>query len=82
MVGRVGVPHVTELPQQHLFWKNVGLRGGSAPVRACLPDLLQRVLARRIEPGKVVDLELALAQVADADAAMDERRAVKVLLRP
>ncbi|HEY3437499.1 MAG TPA: zinc-dependent alcohol dehydrogenase family protein [Actinotalea sp.] len=82
MVGWVGVPHVTDLPQQHMFWKNVGLRGGPAPVRAYLPDLLARVWDGRIEPGKVFDLTLPLAEVAEAYAAMDERRAIKVLLRP
>jgi threonine dehydrogenase-like Zn-dependent dehydrogenase len=82
MVGWVGVPHVTDLPQQHMFWKNVGLRGGPAPVRAYLPDLLQRVWDKTIEPGKVFDLTLPLDQVAEAYAAMDERRATKVLLRP
>ena len=82
MVGWVGVPHVTDLPQQHMFWKNVGLRGGPAPVRAYLPDLLRRVWDGRIEPGLVFDLTLPLEQVAEAYAAMDERRAVKVLLRP
>jgi threonine dehydrogenase-like Zn-dependent dehydrogenase len=82
MVGWVGVPHVTDLPQQHMFWKNVGLRGGPAPVRAYLPDLLDRVWNGRIEPGKVFDLTLALDEVAEAYAAMDERRAIKTLLRP
>jgi threonine dehydrogenase-like Zn-dependent dehydrogenase len=82
MVGWVGVPHVTDLPQQHMFWKNVGLRGGPAPVRAYLPDLLDRVWNGRIEPGKVFDLTLALDEVAEAYAAMDERRAIKSLLRP
>lgn len=81
-VGWVGVPHVAELPQQHMFWRNVGLRGGVAPVRAYLPNLLQRVLDGRIEPGKVFDLKLPLSQVAQAYAAMDERRAIKVMLRP
>jgi threonine dehydrogenase-like Zn-dependent dehydrogenase len=82
MVGWVGVPHVTELPQQHMFWKNVGLRGGPAPVRAYLPDLLDRVWQGRIEPGKVFDLTLPLDDVAEAYAAMDERRAIKAFLRP
>jgi threonine dehydrogenase-like Zn-dependent dehydrogenase len=82
MVGWVGVPHVTELPQEHMFWKNVGLRGGPAPVRAYLPDLLKRVWDGTIEPGKVFDLTLPLDHVADAYAAMDQRRATKVLLRP
>ena len=82
MVGWVGVPHVTDLPQQHMFWRNVGLRGGPAPVRAYLPDLMQRVLDGRIEPGKVFDLTLPLSEVAEAYAAMDERRAIKTLLLP
>jgi threonine dehydrogenase-like Zn-dependent dehydrogenase len=82
MVGWVGVPHVTDLPQQHMFWKNVGLRGGPAPVRAYLPDLLGRVWNGRIDPGRVFDLSLPLAQVAEGYAAMDERRAIKTLLRP
>ena len=82
MVGWVGVPHVTDLPQEHMFWKNVGLRGGPAPVRAYLPDLLDRVWKGHIEPGKVFDLALALDQVAEGYAAMDERRAIKALLRP
>ena len=82
MVGWVGVPHVTDIPQEHMFWKNVGLRGGPAPVRAYLPDLLQRVWDRQIEPGKVFDLTLPLAEVAEAYAAMDERRAIKALLLP
>jgi threonine dehydrogenase-like Zn-dependent dehydrogenase len=82
MVGWVGVPHVTDLPQEHMFWKNVGLRGGPAPVRAYLPDLLERVWDGRIEPGKVFDLTLPLDQVAEGYAAMDERRAIKALLMP
>jgi threonine dehydrogenase-like Zn-dependent dehydrogenase len=82
MVGWVGVPHVTDLPQQHMFWKNVGLRGGPAPVRAYLPDLLSRVWRGTIDPGRVFDLALPLAEVADAYAAMDSRRAIKAMLRP
>ncbi len=82
MVGWVGVPHVTDLPQEHMFWRNVGLRGGPAPVRAYLPDLLAKVLEGTIDPGRVFDLTLPLDEVAEAYAAMDERRATKVLLRP
>jgi threonine dehydrogenase-like Zn-dependent dehydrogenase len=82
MVGWVGVPHVTDLPQEHMFWRNVGLRGGPAPVRAYLPDLLATVLDGEIDPGRVFDLTLPLDEVAEAYAAMDERRATKVLLRP
>jgi threonine dehydrogenase-like Zn-dependent dehydrogenase len=82
MVGWVGVPHVTDLPQEAMFWKNVGLRGGPAPARAYLPDLLQRVWDRQIQPGKVFDLTLPLEQVAEGYAAMDQRRSIKTLLRP
>lgn len=79
-VGWVGVPHVTQIPQEHMFWRNVGIRGGIAPVRAYLPTLLTRVLDGRIQPGKVFDLTLPLAEVAEGYAAMDERRAIKTLL--
>jgi threonine dehydrogenase-like Zn-dependent dehydrogenase len=82
MVGWVGVPHVTDLPQEHLFWKNVGLRGGPAPVRAYLPDLLERVWSGSIDPGRVFDLTLPLDEVATAYRAMDERTATEVMLLP
>jgi threonine dehydrogenase-like Zn-dependent dehydrogenase len=80
-IGTVGLPH-GELPSHELFWRNVGLRGGPAPVRAYLEDLLGRVLAEQIDPGRVFDLEMPLADVADAYRAMDQRAAIKVLLRP
>ncbi|MEI2779069.1 MAG: zinc-dependent alcohol dehydrogenase family protein [Tetrasphaera sp.] len=82
MVGWVGVPHVTDLPQEHMFWRNVGLRGGVAPVRAYLPHLLDLALTGAIDPGKVFDLTLPLEQAAEAYAAMDDRRAIKSLLLP
>lgn len=82
MVGWVGVPHVTDLPQEHMFWKNVGLRGGPAPVRAYLSDLLHRVWNGHIDPGRVFDLTLPLHQVGEGYAAMDQRRAIKALLHP
>lgn len=82
MVGWVGVPHVADIPQEQMFWRNVGLRGGPAPVRAYLPDLLERVWAGDINPGKVFDLTLPLSEVAEGYAAMDERRAIKSLLVP
>ena len=81
-VGFVGVPHGVELPIRRMFGKNVGLAGGMAPVRTYLPDLLERVLDGRIDPGLVFDLTLPLDDVAEAYRAMDERRAIKVLLRP
>ncbi|MFI6510412.1 zinc-dependent alcohol dehydrogenase family protein [Streptosporangium sp. NPDC050855] len=81
-VGFVGVPHDVAVDGQELFFSHVGLRGGPAPVRRYLPDLIGRVLTGRIDPGKVFDLTLPLDQVAEGYAAMDERRAVKTLLRP
>lgn len=82
-VGFVGVPNGgPELPMRKLFNSNVGVRGGVAPVRNYIAELLPEVLDGRLRPGAVFDLELPLAQVADAYAAMDERRAIKVLLRP
>jgi threonine dehydrogenase-like Zn-dependent dehydrogenase len=82
MVGWVGAPHGVEVSMADTFWRNVGIRGGPAPVRQYLPDLLDRVWNRRIDPGKVFDLELPLEQVADGYRAMNERRAIKVLLHP
>ncbi len=80
-VGYVGVPHGVELPVQAMFSANIGLRGGGAPVRAYLPELLDDVLEARIDPGRVLDYETDLDGVADAYAAMDERRAIKSLIR-
>ena len=81
-VGFVGVPHGVELPVRRMFQKNVGLAGGMAPVRRYLPDLLDRVLSGAIDPGKVFDLTLPMAESAEGYRAMDERRAIKVLLQP
>jgi threonine dehydrogenase-like Zn-dependent dehydrogenase len=81
-VGFVGVPHGVEINGEELFYSHAGLRGGPAPVRAFLPGLIDRVLDGRINPGKVFDLTLPLDQVAEGYRAMDERRAIKALLRP
>lgn len=81
-VGFVGVPHEVSVDGQELFFSHVGLRGGPAPVRRYLPDLIGRVLSGRIDPGKVFDLTLPLEQVAEGYKAMDERRAIKALLKP
>ncbi|MER6355949.1 zinc-dependent alcohol dehydrogenase family protein [Streptomyces sp. NPDC001634] len=81
-VGFVGVPHGVAIDGQELFFSHVGLRGGPAPVRAYLPDLIQRVFDGSINPGKVFDLTLPLDEVAEGYKAMDERRAIKTLLRP
>lgn len=82
-VGFVGVPNGgPELPIRQMFNRNVGVNGGVAPVRGYIEELLPDVRAGVIRPGRVFDLELPLAEAAEAYAAMDERRAVKVLLRP
>lgn len=83
MVGYVGAPNGgPELPVRPLFNRNVGVNGGVAPVRGYIEELLPDVRSGAIEPGLVFDLELPLAEAAEAYAAMDERRATKVLLRP
>ncbi|MBM2619869.1 zinc-dependent alcohol dehydrogenase family protein [Actinoplanes sp. LDG1-06] len=82
-VGFVGVPAGgPELPVPLMFGTNVGVRGGVAPVRDYMAELLPEVMDGRIQPGKVFDLTLPLSETAAAYAAMDERRATKVLLRP
>jgi len=82
MVGYVGVPTGGPIAVGPLFSRNVGLNGGVASVRNYVEELLPEVLSGAINPGRVFDLELPLAEVAEAYAAMDERRAIKVLLRP
>ncbi len=82
MVGFVGVPHGVELPIGRMFSRNVGVRGGMATVRTYLPDLMERVWSGRINPGLVFDLTLGLEDAAEGYRAMDERRAIKALLRP
>jgi threonine dehydrogenase-like Zn-dependent dehydrogenase len=81
MVGYVGVPHGVKLPLQEMFFRNKGVLGGSAPVRAYIPELLDDVLEGRINPGRVFDFETDLDGVAEAYAAMDDRRAIKSLLQ-
>lgn len=81
-VGYVGVPHGVSLDGQQLFFSHVRLHGGPAPVRNYLPKLIDLVFNGTINPGKVFDLVLPLAQVAEGYRAMDERRAIKTLLQP
>lgn len=81
-VGYVGVTHDVALDGMDLFFSHVHLHGGPAPVRRFLPDLIDRIWTRQIEPGKVFDLELPLDDAAAGYEAMDTRRAIKVLLRP
>jgi threonine dehydrogenase-like Zn-dependent dehydrogenase len=77
----VGVPHGVELKGEELFFAEVHLHGGPAPVRRYLPELIDLVLNEKINPGKVFDLALPLDQVAEGYRAMDERRAIKTLLQ-
>ena len=81
MIGAVGVPLYEAFRYQSIFWKNVGIRGGVAPARRYIPELLEDVLEGRINPGRVFDFETGLDDVAEAYAAMDERRAIKALLK-
>ncbi|MCC2316037.1 zinc-dependent alcohol dehydrogenase family protein [Cellulomonas xiejunii] len=81
-VGFVGVSHDVQLPGQLLFFSQVQVLGGPAPVRRFLPDLIQLIWDRKIDPGRVFDLTLPLEQAAEGYRAMDERRATKVLLTP
>ncbi|GAB3318955.1 zinc-dependent alcohol dehydrogenase family protein [Geodermatophilus aquaeductus] len=81
-VGYVGVAHDVALPGDELFFSGVHLHGGPAPVRRFLPELIELITTRAIDPGRVFDLELPLEQAAEGYRAMDERRAIKTLLRP
>jgi threonine dehydrogenase-like Zn-dependent dehydrogenase len=81
-VGYVGVPHGVEVPIRQMFGRNLHLAGGVAPVRHYLEALRDDVLSGALDPGRVFDLTLPLEEAAQAYAAMDERRAIKVMLRP
>jgi threonine dehydrogenase-like Zn-dependent dehydrogenase len=81
-VSYVGVPHNVELNLEDLFYTHVHLHGGPAPVRRYLPELVNLVLDGKIKPGKVFDMVLPLDRVAEGYRAMDERRAIKALLKP
>jgi threonine dehydrogenase-like Zn-dependent dehydrogenase len=81
VVGAIGAPHGVEVPIETVIFRNVGLRGGVAPVRRYLPELLEAVLAGAINPGRIFDFETDLEHVVDGYRAMDERRAVKAMIR-
>jgi alcohol dehydrogenase len=81
IVGRVGVPHDAVIDPLDTFFRNVGMRGGPAPARRYQPHLVRAVLAGEIDPGKVFDLVTDLEHIADAYAAMDERRAIKAMVK-
>jgi threonine dehydrogenase-like Zn-dependent dehydrogenase len=80
-IGYVGVPHGVTFDGQAMFFSQRRMMGGPAPVRRFLPDLMDRVLTGRIKPGKVFDLTLPIAEVAEGYRAMDERRAIKTMLK-
>jgi threonine dehydrogenase-like Zn-dependent dehydrogenase len=79
-VGYVGVSHGVELPGEELFFSGVHLHGGPAPVRRFLPELIESIMRGELDAGEVFDLTLPLADAAEGYRAMDERRAIKVLL--
>ncbi len=82
-VGFVGAPHGSgQIPLRRMFSSNIGVRGGLAPARAYLPELHAEVLAGRLDPSPVLDLTVSLAEVASGYAAMDQRQAIKVMVRP
>jgi len=78
----LGVAHGVNLSGRELFQREVHVVAGGAPVRRFLPDLIGRIMRREIDPGKVFTLDLPLDEAPEAYAAMDERRAIKALLRP
>jgi threonine dehydrogenase-like Zn-dependent dehydrogenase len=81
-IGFVGVAHDVALDGMDLFWSLAHVHGGPAPVRRFLPELIDLISNRRIDPGKVFDVTLPLDEAADGYRAMDQREAIKVLLRP
>jgi len=81
-VGYVGVPHDVEAPFDLTFRRNIGLKGGMAPVRKYLPDLVDLVTSGAIDPSPVFDVTMPMSESAEGYRAMDERRAIKVLLKP
>jgi threonine dehydrogenase-like Zn-dependent dehydrogenase len=81
MVGYVGVPHGVEFKPEQMFFRTKGVLGGPAPARTYIPELLDDVLEGRINPSRVFDFETELDGIPEAYAAMDERRAIKSLVR-
>jgi threonine dehydrogenase-like Zn-dependent dehydrogenase len=82
-VGRVGVPHYEATPaSQPAFYSNITVSGGPAPVRAYIDELLPDVLEGRIKPGLVFDRTVALSEVPSGYRAMNERQAIKVMVKP
>jgi threonine dehydrogenase-like Zn-dependent dehydrogenase len=83
VISRVGAPQYSDVPLGFReFLRNVTLTGGVAPARAYMSDLMPHILAGEIHPGRVFDRAVSLDDVADAYRLMDEREAIKVLVRP
>ena len=81
IVGAIGAPHDVEVPIESVIFRNIGLRGGVSPVRRYIPDLLDDVLEGRINPGRVLDYETDIDGIPEAYEAMNDRRAIKALIR-
>jgi threonine dehydrogenase-like Zn-dependent dehydrogenase len=81
IVRYVGVPHGIEIPVENIFYRNVGVHGGPASVRAYIPELLDDVLKDHINPGRDFDFTTELNGIEEAYAAMDKRRAIKSLVK-
>jgi threonine dehydrogenase-like Zn-dependent dehydrogenase len=82
-VGRVGVPHYQAIPEaQPMFYRNVNVGGGPAPVRAYIDELLPDVVEGRIEPGRVFDRTVGLDGIPDGYRSMNERESIKVMVKP
>jgi threonine dehydrogenase-like Zn-dependent dehydrogenase len=82
VVGAIGAPHAIAFPvMEKVVYGNIGLCGGVAPARTYIPELLGDVLEGRINPGRVFDFETTLDGIVEAYQAMNERRAIKSLIR-
>jgi threonine dehydrogenase-like Zn-dependent dehydrogenase len=82
-IGRVGVPHYETVPAARpLFYKNIILGGGPAPVRAYIEELLPDILEGRIEPGRVFDQVTDLAGIPQGYVDMNARKSIKVMVKP
>ena len=81
VVGRVGAPHDVQIDAKGTFFRNIGMRGGPAPVREYLPKLMDAVLKGKINPGKVFDFKTDLDHIQEAYAAINDRRSIKSLVK-
>ena len=77
----MGVPHGVQIPVEDIFYRNVGVHGGPAPARAYMPELLDDILKGHINPGRVFDFTTDLNDIEQDYSAMNERRAIKSLVK-